>query len=109
MVDSVILPKFYFDIYMLVLLLVEPGYMILYALFKVYAPKRIQSIRAEFANVLKGNILGILIFLTLLFFTKQVNFSRQMLMLFFIINVFLEMSVRVWIRVALRTMEKKDS
>lgn len=102
LVYSIKLPEIDFEYYMTVLLVIVPGYMILYAFFKVYAPKRIQSIRSEFANVLKGNIMGILIFLTILFFTKQGDFSRQMLMFFFIINIMFEMLVRILIRLALR-------
>lgn len=107
LVLSVTLPGFDFEYYMLILLLVLPGYMILYAVFKVYAPKRIQSIRAEFANVVKGNILGILIFLTTLFFARQVNFSRQMLLFFVLINVVMEMMVRIFIRISLHAIRTR--
>lgn len=107
LVSSVTLPGFDFEYYMLLLLLVVPGYMILYATFKVYAPKRIQSIRAEFANVIKGNILGILILLTILFLAEQKDFSRQMLFFFFAINVALEMIIRIVIRLSLRGIRSR--
>lgn len=96
-----------FATYMKALWVVIPGYMLLYLAFHLYTSKRVQGRRLEFGNILKANVLGLLIFLTLLYVMKQHNFSREMLFIFFIINIILEVFVRLLIRVLLRYMRKK--
>lgn len=95
-----------FNFYMRVLTGVIPGYLFIYAFFKLYTSKRIQGLRVELTNILKANILGILLFLTILFVTKHSDFSREMLVIFFIINVILESAARIVIRYSLRTIRR---
>ena len=54
-------------IYMAALLLIVPIYLMLYSIFRLFTPKRVQGRRVEFANICKANILGTLVFMTLLF------------------------------------------
>lgn len=96
-----------FATYMKALWLVIPGYMLLYLAFHLYTSKRVQGRRLEFGNILKANILGLLVFLTVLYVTRQHNFSREMLFIFFIINMLLEVFVRLLIRLALHYMRQK--
>ena len=44
------------DVYMRLLLLIVPGYLILYYAFKLYAPKRVLGRRLEASRVIQANI-----------------------------------------------------
>ena len=44
-------------VYFMALIVIVPVYLILYASFDLYAPKRTRSRRSEFANICKANIL----------------------------------------------------
>ena len=54
-------------IYFAALIFVVPAYLILYASFHLYTPKRIQGRRSEFANICKANIIGLMLFTFVLF------------------------------------------
>lgn len=49
--------------YMMALLYIVPGYLLLYYAFNLYASKRFQGRRLEFANILKANTVGFLVWL----------------------------------------------
>lgn len=93
--------------YFIALIFIIPGYLTSYAVFHLYTPKRVQGRRAEFANIVKANTIGILVFILVLFLTKQSDFSRKMLFLFLAINIVLETIVRNIIRLALRSIRAK--
>lgn len=95
-----------FQHYMMALIAIIPGYMILYAFFKLYTSKRVQGMRVELSSIIKANTLGLLIFLTILYIFKQTNFSREMLFIFFVINNFLEVVIRIIIRYSLRAIRR---
>lgn len=96
-----------FGQYMLPLVFLVPGYLILYSAFSLYTSKRVQGRRLEFANVVKANVIGILVFLSASFFVDAKYFSRLMIIGFFFINIVLEEIVRMIIRYVLRDMRKK--
>ncbi|MEG0369164.1 MAG: undecaprenyl-phosphate glucose phosphotransferase [Hungatella sp.] len=91
--------------YMSALLLVIPIHLLLYAIFHLYAPKRVQGRRVEFANICKANLLGLLIFTMVLFLGAKnpylYNFSRKMVLLFAVLNIVLETIMRNAIRMTL--------
>ncbi|MEG0564999.1 MAG: exopolysaccharide biosynthesis polyprenyl glycosylphosphotransferase, partial [Hungatella sp.] len=91
--------------YMSALLLVIPIHLLLYAIFHLYAPKRVQGRRVEFANICKANLLGLLIFTMALFLGAKnpylYNFSRKMVLLFAVLNIVLETIMRNAIRMTL--------
>lgn len=93
--------------YMQALLYIVPGYLILYYMFQLYTPKRVQGRRLEAWNILQANAIGMLAFILVLYLVKEQNFSRFMIFLFFGINVFLEVVVRNLIRHFLRDMRRK--
>lgn len=95
--------------YFSVLILVVPGYLVIYALFHLYTPKRVQGRRVEFGNIIKANTIGIMIFILLLFLAKEPadQFSRRMLFLFLCVNILLETVERNVIRVFLRYFRAK--
>ena len=78
------------NVYMSALIFVIPVYLILYSLFQLYMPRRVQSHRRELWNIIRANVIGFMGFILVLYFTKQEHFSRQMLVLFLVINVTLE-------------------
>lgn len=97
--------------YFAALLFVLPIYLILYAIFHLYTPKRVQGRRLEFANICKANTIGLLIFTMVLFLGSKnaylYNFSRKMVLYFFVINIILETLERNIIRITLRSMRAK--
>lgn len=95
-----------FETYMRAMWLIVPGYMLLYLAFHLYTSKRVQGRRLEFGNILKANIFGLMVILTVLYITRQHNFSREMLFIFFVINVSVEVMIRMVIRFVLHIMRR---
>ncbi len=99
------------EFYLMALLIVIPVYLLLYAVFHLYVPKRVQGRRLEFANICKANALGLLLFTLVLYLISKnpywYNFSRPMVMYFFVINIVAETLERNAIRAALRSMRAK--
>lgn len=95
------------NVYMSALIFVIPGYLILYSLFQLYMPRRVQSRRREVWNIVQANVIGFMGFIFVLYFTKQEHFSRQMLLLFLVINVTLECISRNVIRYVLWKMRSQ--
>lgn len=95
-----------FETYMRAMWLIVPGYILLYLAFHLYTSKRVQGRRLELGNILKANVLGLIIILAVLYITKQHNFSREMLFIFFVINVLAEVIIRMGIRIVLHIMRK---
>ena len=92
--------------YMKVLVILVPGYLILYYIFQLYTPKRVQGRRLEAWHIIQANAIGLMAFILILYLTKQSDFSRTMIFVFFCTNVFSEVTVRNIIREGLRNMRK---
>lgn len=93
--------------YMKALLIIVPGYLILYYAFQLYTPKRVQGRRYEAWHIVQANTIGLMVYILFLYLTKQSDFSRTMFFVFFCVNVFSEVTVRNIIREGLRNMRKK--
>lgn len=94
--------------YMTALIGIVPVYLILYYAFSLYTPKRVQGRRLEFSNIVKANTVGLLLIIGCNYvFLKEINFSRSMLLYFYLINMFLEELVRMAIRYLLRDIRKR--
>lgn len=93
--------------YMKALLIIVPGYLILYYAFQLYTPKRVQGRRYEARHIIQANTIGLMAYILILYLTKQSDFSRTMFFVFFCVNVFSEVTVRNIIREGLRNMRKK--
>lgn len=96
-------------IYFLALVFILPVYLILYASFHLYVPKRVQGRRSEFANICKANIIGLMLFTFVLFGARRYImhnefFSTKMLLAFFAINILLLEAERMTIRLFLRSL-----
>ena len=84
--------------YAKVLIVIVPGYLVLYYGFQLYTPKRVQGRRLEAWHIIQANVIGLMAFILLLYVWKQPDFSRGMIFVFFLVNVFLEVVVRNIIR-----------
>lgn len=92
---------------MTALVFIVPGYLILYYIFKLYTPKRVQGRRLEAWHVIQANVIGMLVFILALYLRHQTNFSRMMIFVFFCVNVTLEIFMRNIIRIILRKIRSK--
>lgn len=93
--------------YMQLLIVIVPGYLILYSGFHLYVPKRVLGRRLEAWRVVQTNIVGLMAIMVLLYVAKEHNVSRRMLFLFFCINVFLEVLERNVVRIILRSIRRE--
>ena len=79
-----------FEQYMLALIFIIPGYLLLYQAFTLYEPLHMQGRRLMLANIIKANVLGMLIFVFLLYMLKESDFSRLTVYIFCVVNILLE-------------------
>ena len=96
-----------FQQYMILLVGIVPGFLILYYAFNLYTPKRMQGRRLELANIMKANTIGVFLVIVALYVLKQLDYSRVVLFIFYVINIVAETVVRNLIRYVLRDMRKK--
>ena len=97
--------SFYFSaLYFLV-----PGYLVLYYWFKLYTPKRSQTLEKEIVDIIKINSVGVAFFLMAItaFKIGNGNFSRVLLLLFYVINIVITLVFRIALRTSLRYFRKK--
>ena len=99
------------EIYLGVLAVIIPVYLLLYTVFHLFTPKRVQGRRQEFANIFKANMLGLLLFGMVLYLGGKnpyfQHFSRVLVMFFFVVNTAAETLERNLIRTCLRSMRSK--
>lgn len=93
--------------YMQLMLLIVPGFLILYYAFRLYEPKRVLGRRLEAWRVIQANVLGVMILILLLYLVKQFDISRNMLFVFACVNIFMGVLERNVVRYILRRMRKK--
>ena len=96
-----------FQQYMVLLIGIVTGFLILYYAFNLYTPKRMQGRRLEIANITKANTIGVFLVIGALYVLKQLDYSRAVLFIFYVINIVAETAVRNIIRYILRDMRKK--
>ena len=106
--EAGILPTWF---YMRVLVVIIPVYLLLYTIFHLFTPKRVQGRRQEFANVCKANIIGLFLFGTILYVGRKNpylrEFSARLVAGFFLTNITAETLERNLIRTVLRSMRAK--
>lgn len=97
-----------FSIYMRALIFIIPVYLILYGVFHLYTPKRVQRSRLEFANICKANTIGFLIIALILYLGRKnpylEHFSSRLLGIFFLANIAIGTLERIAVRRALRSI-----
>lgn len=93
--------------YMEALLWIVPLFIMLYAAVGLYSPKRVLGRRVEIGKIVQANSLGLLVILTILFLTKQQHFSREMVFIFYAINIIEGSIIRLGIHTMLRALRRK--
>ncbi len=95
------------ETYFTALYFIVPGYLLLYWMMNLYRSKRFSSPWKEAVDVVRANILGLVLFFVALYIVNEPNFSRSMIFVFFGINIFTMLIVRKILRVALRSIRKR--
>lgn len=95
-----------FGVYMSYLWLILPGYLIILLTNGVYRPQRSSSRFLEILRIVRINIIGIFYIMALLFLIKEINISRLFLIVFFLVNVILELLYRFILRRTLQRIRK---
>ena len=96
-----------FEEYMFALIFIIPGYLLLYQAFTLYEPLHMQGRRLVLANIIKANVLGLLLIVFSLYMMGESDFSRLTVYIFCVINIFAEWGVRLFIFSMLRKMRKR--
>lgn len=87
---------------------IVPGYMLLYYRCSVYSPKRTVRRRHEIYSILQANTIGLAALIIILYMIiREINFSRSVMAIFYVLNVFLTSVSRIIMRKALRTLRKR--
>lgn len=95
-----------FKEYLVPVIIMIPIYLIIYNYKKLYIVERVIFLSKEVWNIVVANIIGILIFIGVLFITKQINYSRVFLIIFFITCTTCTCIQRVIIRFIMRSIRK---
>ncbi|MBR2188446.1 MAG: undecaprenyl-phosphate glucose phosphotransferase [Eubacterium sp.] len=88
--------------YIIALMMIVPTYLFIYYACNLYDVSRIQRRRHELTNLLKANIIGILLIILVLYLTKQQHFARNMLFLFFVLNCLMDAVARNFVHIYMR-------
>lgn len=95
----------------LALIFIIPVYLVLYTVFQLYKPKRVQGRRVELANICKANLLGLLILTLVLYLGRKnpylYNYSIKLTLVFTLINIVMVTIERNMIRITLRSFRSK--
>ena len=99
------------ELYFIALIPIIPLYILLNAIFGLYAPKRVSGRREEISNIIKANSIGLLIFTLVLFMGSKnyymYHFSRKLVFIFYGMHIVLTILERNVIRYILRLMRAK--
>ena len=96
-----------FEQYMFALIFIIPGYLLLYQAFTLYEPLHMQGRRLVLANIIKANVLGLLLVVFSLYMIGEPDFSRLTAYIFCVINIFMEWGARLLISSVLKDMRKR--
>lgn len=96
-----------FDIYMSYLWFILPGYLVILLANGVYRPQRSSGRFLESMRIVRINIIGMFYVMALLFLIKEINISRLFLVVFFLLNIGLELLYRLILRKVLRKLRKE--
>ena len=61
------------EFYLGALIVIVPGYLLLYSFFNLYTPKRVLGRRNEFGKILRANTIGLLIFGLVLYYLGEMS------------------------------------
>ncbi|AGA70610.1 Undecaprenyl-phosphate glucose phosphotransferase [Desulfitobacterium dichloroeliminans LMG P-21439] len=95
-----------FESYVPALILLVPLHFLLYYFLGLYEPRRRQSITLEVGRIIRANLLSTMILLALLYFLKEIDYSRQVLIYFVVLTSVLTIGERVALRAILYNIRK---
>ncbi len=95
------------ETYIAILVIVVPFYLLLYAIFDLYTSKRVNGRKAELFSILKANTIGMLCMMVCFYFFEKTDFSRAIILSFYVINICAETFFRNTLRYVLRSMRSK--
>ena len=84
-----------YSTYMSALWLVVPVMLVLYLACGLYTTNRMKGRRSEMGNIITANTIGYLFFNLVLFMTRQMDWSRSMILIFFVINAAMDIALRL--------------
>lgn len=91
--------------YFALLPFIVPGFILLYYRCGVYTPKRTVRRRFELYGIIQANTIGLAAMIIILYMVvKEINYSRSVIMLFYMLNIFLTGCLRFVLRKSLQTM-----
>ena len=102
------------ETYFRTLYFIVPGYLILYGIYNLYSSKRSSRIRVEVAGIFKANTVGIGLVMISFFVLSTsvdgvVDFSRTLILLFYVINMILTFLYRMLVRKFLYFIRRKGN
>ena len=83
--------------YAALLVYLVPIYLFIYFFFRLYSSEPEEHRRHPVLKIVVSNLVGFILFLTLLYFQKENNISRIFLLVFFILNIILTVGSRILI------------
>lgn len=93
--------------YMRTLIFIVPAFILLYYYCGVYTPQRTSGYWREIYNIICANTIGLVAFIVLFYITKQIDYSRKMLLIFYLLNISVASLSRLVVRKVLRTVRSK--
>ena len=102
------------ETYFRTLYFIVPGYLILYGIYNLYSSKRSSRIRVEVAGIFKANTVGIGLVMISFFMLSTsvdgvVDFSRTLILLFYVINMILTFLYRMLVRKFMYFIRRKGN
>ena len=95
------------EVYFSSLYFLVPAYLFLYYLVNLYTSRRALKLWNEFVDIVQANTMGSIGFMVILFMLKQKDFSRSMIGIFYVLNIFLTTLAHGLLRRFLRYIRKK--
>ena len=93
--------------YFEILIAVVPVYLLLYRMCNLYSAKRSSNRSEEILNIFKANTAGLILFMMALYIFKLSHYSRSMIFIFYVLNLFFETLVRFSVRKLLYYFRRK--
>lgn len=93
--------------YMRALFFIVPAYILLYYYSNVYKPQRASGYAHEIYKIFTANTIGLVAFIVLLYTLKLNDYSRKMIFMFYVLNIFLTALSRLIVRKTLRHFRAK--
>lgn len=95
------------ETYFSALYFIVPGNLLIYSLLNLYKSKRYSSAWKEVYDVVKSNVISLLIFLGILYLVNQPFFSRSMIFVFYFIDCIFMVLMRNAVRIVLRSIRRR--